>query len=190
MSLRATGGSEAISRFGKIRRLLRRFAPRNDTLSLFQHPVNQRCPVGNKNHGASRPGTDDSDCSRLKKRRSPGVKRRGASRLEKQLALLGETISDGLRLRNHLYSPTWHPPRTWSIWVLSGTGKRGFWVEWAITSGDFRRWVIKKKPTRSPLRSRGDDGPRRFLLMLGREECGFTALLRARSRPSPRRSPW
>jgi hypothetical protein len=46
VSLRATGGSEAISPFGKRRRLLRRFAPlappraRNDILSLFQHPVN------------------------------------------------------------------------------------------------------------------------------------------------------
>jgi hypothetical protein len=40
VSLRATGGSEAISPFGKSRRLLRRFAPRNDTLNLFQHPGN------------------------------------------------------------------------------------------------------------------------------------------------------
>jgi hypothetical protein len=38
VSLRATGGSEAISPFGKSRRLLRRFAPRNDTLIVFQQP--------------------------------------------------------------------------------------------------------------------------------------------------------
>jgi hypothetical protein len=41
VSLRATGGSEAISLFGKRRRLLSRFAPRNDTFCFFQQHGNK-----------------------------------------------------------------------------------------------------------------------------------------------------
>jgi hypothetical protein len=37
--LRAGSGSEAISYFGKIGRLLRRFVPRNDLFGIFQHPA-------------------------------------------------------------------------------------------------------------------------------------------------------